>query len=192
MIDATVIPAPTPLELAIIWARSFHEGQAHGHRPFIQHVSEVVGVLKRFGADTEDLLVAAWLHDVVEDTPATLDHVEEHFGSRIRELVDALTDVTREELLDALPEEEKLGAQFNRAARKSATLLKTAACPGARIVKLADRIANVEYTIASGEKKFLRMYQQEREEFERMLYLPTTGTQLNMQRHLSHLLNIVL
>ena len=74
------------------YAIKHHEGQVHGPRPFWHHLRDVVGVLKEFQIDDPDLLAAAWLHDVVEDTSVTVEDVTAEFGPRIGALVDALTD----------------------------------------------------------------------------------------------------
>jgi hypothetical protein len=72
--------------------------------------------------------VAAWLHDVVEDTPVTIEDVERQFGAGVRARVDELTDVSRPQ-------------DGNRAAHKALDLAQlTTAPPRAQIVKLADLI----------------------------------------------------
>jgi (p)ppGpp synthase/HD superfamily hydrolase len=43
------------------------------------------------------MIAAAWLHDVVEDTPVTLEDLHSEFGEGIAELVEALTDISRPE-----------------------------------------------------------------------------------------------
>lgn len=59
--------------------------------PYIVHPMEVMSILQRMDADT-DLLCAGLLHDVVEDTNATLNDVRATFGDRIAELVGAHTE----------------------------------------------------------------------------------------------------
>ena len=45
--------------------------------------------------DDEEMIAAAWLHDVVEDTPATLFEVEKEFGKGVASLVENLTDISK-------------------------------------------------------------------------------------------------
>ena len=61
----------------------------------MNHVIDVAEILARIGGVTDaDVLIAALLHDVVEDTPTTADEVAARFGSRVRALVVAGTSVT--------------------------------------------------------------------------------------------------
>jgi (p)ppGpp synthase/HD superfamily hydrolase len=82
------------LELAIKWAVDAHADQVDkAGIPYILHplrVMERVRV-KSGGNPPYDLLIAAVLHDVVEDTPITLDYIRENFGTRVAEIVDCLT-----------------------------------------------------------------------------------------------------
>ena len=141
----------------IIRAKEFalkhHEGQVHGPRPFWHHLRDVVGVLKEFDVHDPDLHAAAWLHDVVEDTPVTVAQVTETFGDRIGMLVDALTDgpgVTREE-------------------KKAKPYRMLPTVPGATTVKLADRIANVRFSRVQVAERYMTCYRQEYEGFRNAL-----------------------
>lgn len=73
--------------------------------PYIEHPKAVVKLVKD-APHTPAMLAAAWLHDVVEDTPATIDEVRQTFGAEIAGLVRMLTNVSRPE-------------DGNRATRKS-------------------------------------------------------------------------
>ena len=44
-------------------------------------------------SDDAEAIAAAWLHDVVEDTPATFDELRDHFGPAVARLVGEVTDV---------------------------------------------------------------------------------------------------
>lgn len=95
------------------------------------HPMEVLCILSEVvpGA-TEDMRVAALLHDVVEDTQVTLETVKDLFGEKVAQYVDELTDVSKPE-------------DGNRAARKAIDLAHTAlASPEAKSIKLADLISN--------------------------------------------------
>lgn len=124
--------------------------QTYGVLPYTHHLADVEAVLRRFPmAYTEDLLVAAWLHDIVEDCEVKLKYLIETFGERVAALVDAVTD-------EPGP---------NRKARKLATYEKTRSIPGGVVLKLADRIANVE---AGGQ--LVQLYVKEHDSFRRGLY----------------------
>ncbi len=79
---------------------------------------------------TEEMIIAAHLHDVVEDTQVELSIIARQFGSVVASYVEQLTDVSRPE-------------DGNRAARKAIDLAHTAlASPQAQTIKLADLISN--------------------------------------------------
>ena len=79
------------LSLAITLATNAHDGQIDkAGFPYIAHPFRVMQSLHFQGYD-EDMLVAAILHDTVEDTAMTLDIIETHFGQGVRNLVDAVT-----------------------------------------------------------------------------------------------------
>lgn len=113
-------------------------------QPYEEHlrlVAEMVGAV----ADDAETIAAAWLHDVVEDTPTTIEDIERAFGPDVRELVDALTDVSRPH-------------DGNRAARKALDRKHLAgAPPRAQTVKLADLIDNCQ-DICRHNAKFGRVY----------------------------------
>ena len=61
--------------------------------PYVNHLIEVASLVANVGrVDDEDVLIAAVLHDVLEDTPTTATEVEERFGSRVLRFVQALSD----------------------------------------------------------------------------------------------------
>ncbi|MFE1596807.1 HD domain-containing protein [Nocardia sp. NPDC058705] len=113
-----------------IEAREFaiaaHGDQRYGDHPYATHLAAVRGVLDDFGYDGE-LAQAAWLHDVIEDTPVTAEDVEARFGRAVLDLVWAVT-----------------GIGPDRKARNQNAYDKIAAHPRAVILKLADRTANAE------------------------------------------------
>ena len=114
------------------------------NEPYIVHPAAVVELVRSVSADDE-LLATAWLHDTVEDTETTLADIESHFGSRVAQLVEMLTD-------SAQPQAK------NRAARKLAHFRHTAdASPEAQTVKLADIIDNTR-AIVRFDPHFARVY----------------------------------
>ncbi|NTU60096.1 MAG: HD domain-containing protein [Deltaproteobacteria bacterium] len=113
-------------------------------QPYDVHLKGVADILATVTDDPE-MLAAAWLHDTIEDTPATYEALEREFGAAVAGLVLELTDVSRP-------------GDGNRAARKALDLRHTAgASPRAKTVKLADLIEN-SLDISKHDPKFARVY----------------------------------
>ena len=76
---------------ALEFAAKAHEGQKRkSGEPYIFHPIEVAKILVAYDCDT-DSIIAALLHDTVEDTEVTLDQVKKLFGQEVASLVDGLT-----------------------------------------------------------------------------------------------------
>ncbi|MEV5749415.1 HD domain-containing protein [Actinoallomurus sp. NPDC052308] len=117
--------------------------------PYAEHLFEALEVLVRGAGVTDtDVLVTALLHDTVEDTDATLADVEAAFGPEVGELVDWVTKPPVE------------GKAAKRAA-KVAYLRRLRDAPReAILVKLADRVSNVQ-TLDRMPPDFQRRYHAE-------------------------------
>jgi (p)ppGpp synthase/HD superfamily hydrolase len=135
--------------------------------PYEKHLDDVVDVLKRFGFSGK-YIVAGFLHDSIEDDGISYNDIKKHFGTEVAEMVYCVTD--------------ELGR--NRREKKEKTLPKTASNPDAIILKLADRIANIEH----GGK--IDMYAKEYQEFKGALYLNTPSDGKKMWEHLDTLLKV--
>jgi guanosine-3',5'-bis(diphosphate) 3'-pyrophosphohydrolase len=97
--------------------------------PYVNHPLEVAHELAGTGGVRDlDVLIAAVLHDTVEDTGALPADIEKRFGAAVRALVDEVTDDK------ALPKLERKRLQVEHAAGLSA---------GAKLIKLGDKICNV-------------------------------------------------
>ena len=97
--------------------------------PYINHPLEVANLLANIGGITDsDVLIAAILHDTVEDTETTAEELRELFGERITALVLEVTDDK------SLPKDERKRLQVEHAPHLS---------PGAKAIKLADKISNI-------------------------------------------------
>jgi (p)ppGpp synthase/HD superfamily hydrolase len=119
------------------------------NEPYIVHPAEVASIVATVPDATEEMLAAAWLHDVVEDTGVTLDQVHLLFGADVAKLVFWLTDVSKPE-------------DGNRAARKAIDRAHIAAAPAAaQTVKLADLISNTK-SIMAHDEKFAKVYLEEK------------------------------
>jgi guanosine-3',5'-bis(diphosphate) 3'-pyrophosphohydrolase len=101
--------------------------------PYAEHLLEALEVLVRGpGVTDPDILQAAVLHDVLEDTPCTIDDVRREFGARVAGLVAWVTKPALEDGSD-------------RRAAKEAYLAHLKDAPDdAVLVKLADRASNVQ------------------------------------------------
>ena len=84
---------------AIVFAAKAHDGMRRkkSEAPYILHPMEAAVIVGTM-TDDQHLIAAAALHDVVEDTGVTIEEIEEKFGKRVRELVQAETEDKREEL----------------------------------------------------------------------------------------------
>lgn len=82
------------LERALRWAAVCHQGQTRrgSDTPYVQHVMAVAMILDRLGFP-EEIVVAGLLHDVVEDTAATLAEVEARFGAEVAAIVGHCTEI---------------------------------------------------------------------------------------------------
>ncbi|MGW3766475.1 HD domain-containing protein [Actinomadura verrucosospora] len=137
------------LERAVAAALRWHGDQRRPTGdPYVEHLLEALEVLVRgAGVTTPAVLSAAVLHDVVEDTPASLADVEAEFGPEVTELVDWVTK----------PPAAGAGRQGKRAA-KAAYLRRLGEAPReAVLVKLADRASNVQ-TLDRMAPDFQRRY----------------------------------
>lgn len=85
---------PLSLERALRWAAERHHGQTRRGSgvPYFEHVVGVALILDRVGFD-DDVVIAGLLHDVVEDTEATLDDVRGLFGPAVAEIVAHCSEV---------------------------------------------------------------------------------------------------
>lgn len=112
--------------------------------PYIAHPAAVVELVRSV-PHTEAMLCAAWLHDTVEDTLATLWGIEKMFDRDIASLVEQLSDTS-------------VPSDGNRAERKRIDREHTAkASPEAQTIKLADLIDNTR-SIAAHDPDFAGVY----------------------------------
>ena len=123
------------LDRAIIFAVKAHAGTERRGKgfPYIVHPMEAVEIVATITPDQE-LLAAAALHDVVEDTDITADEIRREFGDRIANLVVAESDV----FVEGVSEEDSWHA------RKQAAIDRLAAAPhDAKIVAMGDKLSNM-------------------------------------------------
>jgi (p)ppGpp synthase/HD superfamily hydrolase len=131
-----VLPAETAAAVAaaVRFATGWHGDQRRPTgAPYLDHLLEALEVLVRGAGVTDpDVLCAAVLHDVVEDTPCPLAEIRAAFGPKVAELVGWVT----------IP---KPGPGEAKSDVKRAYLERLRHAPAqARLVKLADRASNVQ------------------------------------------------
>lgn len=117
---------------AVGFAAAMHRDQrrkgADGS-PYVNHPIEVASELAGVGGiDDVTILMAAVLHDTVEDTGVRPEELEQRFGAVVRRLVEEVSDDK------SLPKQERKRLQIEHTASLSR---------GAKLIKLGDKICNV-------------------------------------------------
>jgi myo-inositol-1(or 4)-monophosphatase len=102
--------------------------------PYILHPMEAAAIVGSMTSDPE-ILAAAVLHDVLEDTPVTAAVLEDRFGSRVAELVAAESEDKR----DTLPAEETWRVRKEETIRH----LRETQDPGEKMIALGDKLSNI-------------------------------------------------
>lgn len=117
---------------ALVFAAQKHRDQRRkdpAHSPYINHLIEVTELLWRVGGVREpDVLIAAVLHDSIEDTRTAPHEIRDAFGQAVLDLVLEVSDDK------SLPKAERKQLQVEHAPHKSQP---------AKQIKLADKICNV-------------------------------------------------
>lgn len=122
------------LRKAFDYAKEHHEGQLRkSGEPYISHPVEVALILSSLKMDVETL-TAALLHDIVEDTDATLEDVRERFGDNVALLVDGVTKISRIEVESLTAEQAETIRKMFVAMSKDIRVV---------VIKLADRLHNM-------------------------------------------------
>ncbi|WP_422091802.1 HD domain-containing protein [Tenacibaculum ovolyticum] len=136
-----------------ILARNFalekHKNQKYGIHSYEVHLTNVVNVLLHFGLslDEDIILMSAWLHDVIEDSGIEKYLLSTYFGEEVTEIV---------ELVSNQKDNNK-----TKEDNKKVTFERIATNQKAMIVKLADRITNVEFSLLHGNVDKIKKYKKE-------------------------------
>ena len=148
---AASLPGPGPEELTAVLgylkpndvhsieeayevARAAHSGQyRQSGEPYITHPLAVAKILAEWHLDAQ-ALIAALLHDVVEDTPTTKSEISKRFGKAVAELVDGVSKIDRIEFATL---------QHAQAENFRKMLLAMARDVRVILIKLADRLHNM-------------------------------------------------
>lgn len=127
------------------FATHWHGSQVRKYtgEPYIEHCREIVEILKGV-PHTDDMLAAAWLHDVLEDTKCDSRSIYQEFGFDVVSMVIALTDCRK--------------SVGNRTMRKGIDRRRlTRASAEVQTIKLADLISNTK-SIVEHDPKFAKVY----------------------------------
>ncbi|MCR5098087.1 MAG: HD domain-containing protein [Lachnospiraceae bacterium] len=127
-------------EQAIRYAAQAHRGtfRKGSGLPYIVHPMEVMMICKNL-SDDPDVIAAAALHDVVEDTPHTLRDLEEAFGTRIAALVGLESENKRED--QPKSDTWKIRKHENLERERTAPI-------EAKMIMLADKVSNMRATVS--------------------------------------------
>jgi len=139
----------TTIDKAMFFAEMAHSGQTRKYSddPYITHPVRVSKIVADAGG-SDDMIVAALLHDVVEDTSVTHDEILDKFGSDVSDLVFGLTDVDL--------------SMGNRKTRKALDRDRIASSSAdVQLIKLADFIDNTT-SIVQHDPSFAKLYLQEK------------------------------
>lgn len=137
------------IEKAEQFAKVAHGKQFYGEYPYGFHLRKTFEVAQRFGLN-DNIKIACWLHDTIEDTNVTYDNLELEFGQQIADLVESVTvsgDSRR-------AKQDQLFEQLLEANHIDCLLLKC-----------CDRIANIEHAQSHNSEKHLKMYRTEHDAF---------------------------
>lgn len=151
---------------------------AHKHRnqrrkdadasPYINHPITLANILlNEGGVDDARVIAAALLHDTVEDTETSYEELRGRFGARVADMVMEVTDTKW------LHKRARKRLQVSRAARST---------HGARLVKLADKIANLRDMIAHPPDGWSLERRQEYFDWAKSVVDQIRGTNLRLER----------
>src|SRR3989338_4453435 len=141
----------TLIKKACDFSEKAHRGQTRASgEAYVSHPLEVAMILTRLHMDIPSI-VAAILHDTIEDTGATFEFLEKEFGKEIAELVDGVTKLSR---LTFKNVHEKQAENFRK------MILATAQDIRVMLIKLSDRLHNMRTLAHLPISKQLRIAQE--------------------------------
>jgi GTP diphosphokinase / guanosine-3',5'-bis(diphosphate) 3'-diphosphatase len=141
---------------AFNFAYQLHEGQYRkSGEPYIAHPIAVATLLRDLGGDSA-MIAAGFLHDVVEDTDVTVEEIEERFGTQVRQLVEAVTKLSK---FNFSSKTERQAENFRRMFLAMAKDIRVI------VVKLADRLHNMRTLEHLDETRQKRISQETMEIF---------------------------
>lgn len=151
----------------VIWIIQQHTNTNHmydKYLPYEFHLRMAANVCKEFDhllpnsndgetSFREDVLLATWGHDLIEDTRVSYNDVKSELGHNATEIIYSVTNEKGRN------RKERANARYYAGIRET---------PGAVFVKLCDRIANAQYGVMT-KSRMVEMYRKENELFEKAL-----------------------
>ena len=172
-------PAPTDINTAEILLRAVaFAAERHRHQkrkgidadPYVNHPINVAATMAGVaGVRDTDVMIAALLHDTVEDTKTTPDELERRFGPTVRRLVAEVTDDK------SLPKSERKRRQAEHAPQLS---------DAAKLIKLADLASNVADLADRPPKDWTLQRKREYVEWEERVAKGCRGVNAALEAHL--------
>ncbi|MDO4262177.1 MAG: HD domain-containing protein [Eubacteriales bacterium] len=164
-------------ERAVVFAAAAHRGALRkGSRiPYLSHPVEAAAIVSEM-TDDEELIAAAVLHDVVEDTDVTLQELAEYFGERIARYVSCETENKRRE---QSPE-----STWMLRKQEMLTFLRETADRDAKMLALADKLSNlrsIERDVRSIGDRIWERFHQKAKEKHAWLYRQTAEALRELQ-----------
>lgn len=139
---------------AYLFGAEAHEGQhRHSGEPYIYHPIAVARILAALRLDARSI-IAAILHDVIEDTPTVRDHIAQEFGPAVAALVDGVTKIGQ---IQFKTKEEEQAENFRK------MLLAMSQDIRVILIKLADRLHNMRTLYAMPLEKRRRIARETRD-----------------------------
>ncbi|MHC4264326.1 MAG: HD domain-containing protein [Planctomycetota bacterium] len=116
--------------------------------PYIMHPARVAIAVALDKRSDADMVAAAWLHDVPEDTKYNLEYIFDEFGNTVFQLVFDLTDEYTRDSYPLLTRKERKAMEFTRLSNVS---------DQAKLIKMYDRIDNLK-SIYGTETGWIKTY----------------------------------
>lgn len=142
--------------------------------PYINHPISLANILAQRWVIDENVLCAAILHDTIEDTETTVDELQEHFGDKITSIV---LEVTDDKSLEKSVRKQK---QVEHAATISHE---------AKLVKLADKIANITDIINTPPADWLKERKREYFDWAKALVNNLRGAHQGLEKDFDDLIH---
>lgn len=142
--------------------------------PYINHPLEVANLLANVGkVEDYDVLIAAILHDTVEDTETTREEIAEKFGENVAKMVLEVTDDK------SLPKAERKQKQIEHAPHLS---------HGAKQIKLGDKISNIRDVVENPPDGWSDERRREYVEWGEKVINGLRGANAELEKHFDELI----
>jgi GTP diphosphokinase / guanosine-3',5'-bis(diphosphate) 3'-diphosphatase len=142
--------------------------------PYINHPLEVANFLANVGkVEDYDVLIAALLHDTIEDTETTREEIIENFGENVAKMVLEVTDDK------SLPKAERKQKQIEHAPHLS---------HGAKQIKLADKISNIRDVVENPPDGWSEQRRREYVEWGEKVIAGVRGANAELEKHFDELI----